>query len=222
LPHPHRQCIALTAGHSGGRKCFLSVQSHNTHRISERICAWPSVSEEPVSGQNVSSPTRVSLGGGVIGSALTADETHQHQTLGRRFEPPSLCASVSSCCLRGAPVHTPAPPHVPQLITICWVSKDAVCRSTHGRSPPPPRPAPGEPTDNLRGRPSWHRRDGPRSPPARWDPGAHWPRCGGLGLRQLSQCRLMALRRVRKRTHAAGCLVVGVVGWRDPFLRPLA
>ena len=55
-----------------------------------------------------------------------------------------------------------------------WVSKDAVCRSTHGKSPPP---ASGEPTGHLRGRSSWHRPWGARSPPARSDPSTHWPSC---------------------------------------------
>jgi hypothetical protein len=87
----------------------------------------------------------------------------------------SMHQSAAATCMCQCILPTPAPVAVPQLIAIC---EDAVCRSTHRKSPPPP--ASDEPTGHLRGRSSWHRPRGPRSPPARSDPGTHWPRCALL------------------------------------------
>jgi hypothetical protein len=92
-------------------------------------------------------------------SLAPVGESQQHQALGRHSEPPSFSAyaSVSSCYLR-ASVHTPAPvpSQCPSADSDLRVPKDAVCRSTHGKIPPP-RPRSGKPTGHLRGRSSWHR-----------------------------------------------------------------
>ena len=67
-------------------------------------------------------------------------------------------------------------PHA-KVITGQAISEYQRMRSAGQHTERAPPPASGEPTGHLRGRSSWHRPWGPRSPPARSDPGTHWPRC---------------------------------------------